>query len=158
MKSYSQVYNNSKAEVLSQRKAIIESQKAAVVNVLKENYMITGKMSELDADKKAEMAKKLAVYWSPKNGLTQAGIKLLNENVLTLSKDSTVADVKLYIEKQTRKNIEPITEAFRMGRQDAVVSSFNEEIVPMIGRRLKDKFIINTVWDIVGNRIKNGNK
>jgi len=70
MKSYSQVYNNSKAEVLSQRKAIIESQKAAVVNVLKENYMITGKMSELDADKKAEMAKKLAVYWSPKNGLT----------------------------------------------------------------------------------------
>lgn len=155
MKSYSQVYNASKKEVLEQRKAVYNAQKVAIVNVLKENYMITGKMSDLKPKKKAEMAKKLAEYWSPKTGINAAGIKLLNENVLTLSKNSTIDDIKLYIQKQTKKNLEQITECFRMGQGNAVVESFNEEIQPMIGKKLKDKFIINTVWDIIGNRIKN---
>ena len=69
MKSYSQVYNASKTEVLNQRKAVYDSQKAAIVNVLKENYMITGKISDLEPKKKAEMAKRLAEYWSPKTGI-----------------------------------------------------------------------------------------
>lgn len=156
MKSYSQVYNVSKTEVLNQRKAVYDSQKAAIVNVLKENYMITGKISDLDPKKKAEMAKRLAEYWSPKTGINAAGIRLLNENVITLSKDSTIDDIRLYIQKQTRKNLEQITECFRMGQGSVVVESFNEEIKPMIGKKIKERFIINTVWDIIGKRIKNG--
>lgn len=156
MKSYSQVYNNSKAEVLEQRNALIESQKTAVVNVLKENYMITGKMKDLSPEKKAEMLKKLLEYWNPKTGINAAGIKLLNENMITLSPNSTSADIRLYIQKQTKKNLLQITECFRMNRRDAVVESFNDEIKPMIGKKVKEKVIIDTVWEIIAPRIKAG--
>jgi len=156
MKSYSQVYNKSKSAVLEERKAVIESQKTAVVNVLKENYMITGKISDLAPEAKAEMAKRLAEYWSPKTGLKPAGVKLLTENMITLSPNSSKEDIKLYITKQTKKNILQITEAFRMNQANAVVDSFNEDIAPMLGKKLKSKFIINTVWEIVGSRIKQG--
>ena len=43
-----------------------------------------------------------------------------------------------------------------MGQGSVVVESFNEEIKPMIGKKIKEKFIINTVWDIIGKRIKDG--
>ena len=156
MKSFTQVYNQSKAEVLGQRKALIESQKAAVINVLKEEYMITCKMSELSPQRKEEMAMKLKEYWSPKKGLTNAGVRLLNENKISLSKDSTMEDIKLYITKQTKKNLQQITECFRANCANVVVESFNDEIKAMVGRKLKENFIKNVVWDIVSNRIKNG--
>ena len=156
MKSYSQVYNNSKAQVLEQRNALIESQKTAVVNVLKENYMITGKMKDLSPEKKAEMLKKLLEYWNPKTGINAAGIKLLNENMITLTPNSTSADIRLYIQKQTKKNLLQITECFKMNRRDAVVESFNDEIKPMIGKKVKEKVIIDTVWEIIAPRIKAG--
>jgi hypothetical protein len=156
MKSYSQVYNASKADVLGQRKAIFDTQKIAIVNVLKEEYMITGKMSELPADKKKDMAKRVLEYWSPKTGINAKGIKLLNENVITLSPNSNIEDIKLYIQKQTKKNIEQLTECFRAGETKVIVETFNDDIKSMIGRSLKEKFIVNTVWDIISNRIKNG--
>ena len=37
MRTYNQVFNQSKKEVLDQRKAVFDKQKIAVVNVLKEN-------------------------------------------------------------------------------------------------------------------------
>ena len=97
MKSFSTVYNKSKKQVLEAREKLYESQKVAVINVLKETYMITGNMSDLPADQKKEMAKKVFEYWSPKTGINKAGIKLLNENMITLSPNSTKEDIRLYI-------------------------------------------------------------
>ncbi len=156
MKSYSQVYNQSKKAVLEQRNAVYEAQKAAIVNVLKENYMITGKMSELDSKTKAEMARRLYEYWSPKTGINDAGVKLLNENMIVLSKDSSTDDIRMFIQKQVKKNLEQITESFRIGQSAEVVDVINEQIKSMVGRKVKNSFIVNTMWDIVGNRIKNG--
>ncbi|MBO6272654.1 hypothetical protein J6O48_07720 [bacterium] len=45
------------------------------------------------------MAKKIYEYWSPKTGINKAGIKLINENMITLSKNSTKDDIRLYIQK-----------------------------------------------------------
>lgn len=118
--------------------------------------MITGKMKDLSPEKKAEMLKKLLEYWNPKTGINAAGIKLLNENMITLTPNSTSADIRLYIQKQTKKNLLQITECFRMNRRDAVVESFNDEIKPMIGKKVKEKVIIDTVWEIIAPRIKAG--
>lgn len=156
MKSFTAVYNKSKKEVNERREQVLNSQKVAIVNVLKEEYMITGPMSELPAKQKEEMAKRLKQYWSPKTGINEAGIRLLNENMITLDSNSTKDDIKMYIVKQTKKNLMQITECFRTNRVNVIVESFNEEIAPMINKKLKDKFIINTVWEIVQDRIKNG--
>ena len=156
MKSFSTVYNKSKKQVLEAREKLYESQKVAVINVLKETYMITGNMSDLPADQKKEMAKKVFEYWSPKTGINKAGIKLLNENMITLSPNSTKEDIRLYIQKQTKKNLIAITEAFRSGNGNVVVETFKNDIEPAVGKTLKESFITNTVWNLISNRIKLG--
>lgn len=156
MKSFSTVYNKSKKQVLETREKLYESQKVAVINVLKETYMITGNMSDLPADQKKEMAKKVFEYWSPKTGINKAGIKLLNENMITLSPNSTKEDIRLYIQKQTKKNLVAITEAFRSGNGNVVVETFKNDIEPAVGKTLKESFITNTVWNLISNRIKFG--
>ena len=156
MKSFSSVYNKSKKQVLEAREKLYESQKVAIINVLKETYMITGNMSDLPADKKKEMAKKVLEYWSPKTGINKAGIKLINENMITLSPNSTKEDIKLYIQKQTKKNLVTITEAFRSGNGKVVVETLKSDIEPTIGKKLKEDFVTNTVWNLISNRIKFG--
>ena len=156
MKSFSTVYNKSKKQVLEAREKLYESQKVAVINVLKETYMITGNMSDLPADQKKEMAKKVFEYWSPTTGINKAGIKLLNENMITLSPNSTKEDIRLYIQKQTKKNLVAITEAFRSGNGNVVVETFKNDIEPAVGKTLKESFITNTVWNLISNRIKLG--
>lgn len=154
MRTYSQVYNQSKKEVLDARQAVFEKQKIAVTNVLKEEYMIRGKISEMSKKDKEMMMKRLLEYWNPKTGLNASGVKLLNENVITLSKDSNKEDLKLFINKQTKKNLDQIIECFRLGRQDIIVESFNDEVKQMTGRTLKADFILDTVWGLVGRFIK----
>lgn len=156
MRSYSQVYNQSKKEILDRKKEMFEQQKVAIVNVLKEEYMITGKVSALPKNEQAKMAKRLAEYWSPKTGINAAGVRLLNENIITLSSNSTAADVALYIQKRTKKNFEAIVECFRAGKQKIVVEEFRNEIKPMINKNLKESFIIDNVWSIIGKRMKEG--
>ena len=136
MKSFSTVYKKSKKQVLDAREKLYESQKVAVINVLKETYMITGNMSDLPVDQKKEMAKKVFEYWSPKTGINKAGIKLLNENMITLSPNSTKEDIRLYIQKQTKKNLVAITEAFRSGNGNVVVETFKNDIEPAVGKSL----------------------
>ena len=157
MRTYNEVYNQSKKEILDRRNQMFEQQKLAIVNVLKEEYMITGKICELPQEQQKEMAKRLREYWSPKTGINANGVRLLNENVITLSKNSNAADIKLFIQKRTKKNLVQILECFRAGRQDLVVESFQEEIGPMIGgKELKHDFIIDTVWGIIGKKMKTG--
>ena len=156
MRSYNQVYNQSKKEILDRKKNMFEQQKVAIVNVLKEEYMITGKMSDLPQDEKVKMVKRLAEYWSPKTGINANGVRLLNENIITLSSNSTVSDIQLFIQKRTKKNLEAIVECFRAGKQKIVVEEFRKGIGPMIGKTLKESFIIDSVWGIIGNRIKQG--
>ena len=157
MKSFNSVYNKSKKQVLDAKAKLYESQKLAIIKVLKEAYMITGNMSDLPEKQKKEMAKKVFEYWSPKTGINKAGIKLINENMITLNHNSTKEDIKLYIQKQTKKNLITITEAFKAGNGNVVVKTLKEDIEPCIGKKLKDSFITNTVWDLISERIKLGN-
>ena len=157
MRTYNQVFNQSKKEVLDQRKAVFEKQKIAVVNVLKENYCIDGKIDDLPKEEKEKMLKRLLEYWSPKTGINDRGVKLIQESIIVLSENSTADDVRAYIRKRAYRNAQQMIECFRAGRQDLSVEMFNEEVKPLMGKPLKDKFIINTVWDVVSRRIKNGN-
>ena len=156
MKSFSSVYNKSKKQVLDAKQKLYESQKEQVITVLKETYMITCNMSELPLSQKKEMAKKILEYWSPKTGINKAGIKLINENMITLSPNSTKEDIRLYIQKQTKKNLIAITEAFKSGNGNVVISTLKEDIEPAIGKKLKESFITDTVWNLISNRIKLG--
>jgi len=156
MKNYNIVYNTSKQQVLAEKAAMYEQQKVAIVKALKENYMITKQISELPIDEQKEFATKLFEYWSPKTGINKAGVRLLNENELSLSTNSTKEDIRLYIEKTTKKHLQAITESYKRGDVQAVTNAFKEDIESKIQKSIKESFINNTVWSIISNRIKMG--
>ena len=76
--------------------------------------------------------------------------------MITLSPNSTKEDIRLYIQKQTKKNLIAITEAFRSGNGNVVVETFKNDIEPAVGKTLKENFITNTVWNLISERIKFG--
>lgn len=156
MKNFNTVYNDSKAQVLKERAAMYESQKVAIVNVLKQNYMITGNISDLPADQQKQFATRLLEYWSPKTGIKKEGIKLLNENELTLSPASNKEDIKLYIEKQVKRHLVAMTEAYRHNNGNAVIEAIKADVEPKIHKTLKESFVNNTVWNLISDRIKFG--
>ena len=156
MKSYTQVYNTSRAEVQEKRRQVYENHKIAIVNLLKEEYGIEGKMSEQPASVKEMMAKKLAEFWSPKTGINNAGVRLLNEKRIILTPASSVEDVKRYIQRMAKRNINNVTECFRRNHTEVFVDQFNEDIKSMMGKTVKSKFIIESVWEVVSERIKLG--
>lgn len=156
MKDYATVNNNSKKRVLEARAKLYDTQKLQVIKVLKENYMITGKISDLPKDAQEEFKIKLLEYWNPKTGINKAGIRLIEENELALSPKSNKDDIRLYIEKITRKHLAAITEAYRQNNIQVVTEAIKEDIEPKIHKTLKETFINNTVWSIVSNRIKMG--
>jgi hypothetical protein len=156
MKNFNTVYNNSKQQVLKERAAMFESQKVAIVNVLKENYMITGNISDLPVEEQKQFATRLLEYWSPKTGIKKEGVALLNENMLTLSPASNKEDIKLYIEKQVKKHLVAITEAYRQNNVGMVTEAIKADVEPMIHKTLKESFVNNIVWNLISDRIRLG--
>jgi len=118
--------------------------------------MITGNISDLPADQQKQFATRLLEYWSPKTGIKKEGVKLLNENELTLSPASNKEDIKLYIEKQVKKHLVAMTEAYRQNNANAVIEAIKADVEPKIQKTLKESFVINTVWNLISDRIKLG--
>lgn len=156
MRSYNDVCKDSKQEVLEQKAQILETQKAAVITALKEMYMVTCKMSQLPTEMQEEMKRRVLEYWDPKTGLTKSGVKLLTEKEITINKQSTKDDFKLYIEKQVKKHYRVIIEAYRNQNVQSVVEAFKEDLLVKTGRHINERFINNTVWNLISDRIKMG--
>jgi hypothetical protein len=156
MKSFNQVYTTSKREVLAQRAQILEAQKVEVVKAIKEMYMITVPFKELPKNDLELLKNKVLEYWSPTTGLNKAGEKLLNEKEVTINRNSSKADLRLYIESQVKKHLNPIMEAYRRMDVDSVTQAFSEDMKNKTGRNINKQFIKNTVWNLIENRFKNG--
>ena len=154
MKSFNTVYNTSKNQVLENRAKLYEADKIKVVNILKEEYMIKGKILNLPVTKQKMLAKKVYEYWSPKNGLTTAGKKLINEHIINLTPNSSTSDIKRYIQNETKKNIDLITEAFKNNNVKVIIETFKEDIQSKIQKKLYENSIRNIMWDIVSDKLK----
>lgn len=156
MKNFTEVYKNSKKEVLEQRATIIENQKVAVIKALKEMYMITGKVTELPKKMQDEMTRRVLEYWNPRTGLTKAGNQLLTENKIIINQRSTKPDIKLYIETQVKVHFNSIVEAYRNSNVDGVIEAFKTDLFNKTNRRIQDKFIKDTVWGLLESRFREG--
>lgn len=156
MKNFTEVYKNSKTEVLEQRKAVVEAQRIEVVKALKEMYMVTGKITDLPKKMQDEMKARILEYWKPKVGLTKAGQHLLTENKICINSRSGKEDIRLYIESQVKMNFNSIVEAYRNSNVDAVTEAFKTDLFNKTGRRIVDKFIKDTVWNLLESRFREG--
>lgn len=156
MRSFNQVYTTSKKEVLAQKKQILESQRIAVVKAIKEMYMVTVPFKELPAHDLEVLKNKVLEYWSPTTGLNKAGERLLNENEITINKNSNKDDLRLYIERQVKKHLPVILEAYRRCDVASVVDAFKEDIRQKTARNVNENFVRNTVWSLIEDKFKTG--
>lgn len=155
MKSFSTVYNKSKQEVLEANQAMINRQKGMVLEKLKTEYMITGKLLDLPNRQQQKLAKILLEYWKPKTGLTEAGKKYLETDILALNENSSKADITKYIKHETKKNIDNIVESFLRGKGKLVVEAFKRNIEPQIKKSLSGESVKDVVWGVISERMKN---
>lgn len=154
MKSFNTVYNNSKKYVLNERNKVLTEERKKVVNILKEEYMISGDILSLPKTKQNNLAKKVLEYWQPKKGLTKAGKKLIEGHIINLTPLSDNNDIKKYIQNETKKNIGQVIEMFKTDNVKLLIESFKADIEPKVQKILLSESIRDIVWNIIKDKIK----
>jgi len=157
MKSFKEVLEASKQQVLEARKYKIENEKVALLEAIKSQYMITCKLKELDKKKQHQVLNMLLEYWSPKTGINRAGIKYLNEGAIAINENSSDANIKLFAQKEIRDNIIAFQNAFMAQRGKDVVSRLQENIEYRTHKNVQFDQLFEMALTIVNEKIKQDN-
>lgn len=157
MKSFSTAYYNSRKEAKADREALIEQEHARLVAAIKREYCVNN-FSVLNEDERASYRSLVNKMWSKENGLTEAGLKFINESIMVLTPDSTPEQ----IERAFRKGVKA-----DMGNYIAMIAgngtnwedakALKAKIEAEIGRKLSirdcKKWIYTEVCAEVGKKI-----
>lgn len=154
MRDFNQVLNESKTEVLAAKKAKIDNERIAILEAVKTDYMITSKFKELPTSEQQKLKSVILEYWNPKTGLTSKGVKFLNEGESTLTKDSDAKDVKRFIEKTVKRDIDNYLKASYNGTGKQIVTKLQKEIESMVGKRIKYQFVLDAVVEVITPKLK----
>lgn len=154
MRGFNQVLNESKQEVLSARQSKIDNERVAILEAVKTDYMITSKFKELPVSEQQKLKSVILEYWNPKTGLTSKGLKFLNEGESILTKDSDINDVKHFIEKTVKRDIDEYLKSSYNGTGKQIVSKLQKEVESMIGKRIKYQFVLDTVVEVITPKLK----
>lgn len=158
MRSFKEVLNSSREQVLESRKLQIDQQKIALLESIKSNLMITCKIKELPKNKQKEVLDILLEYWSPKKGINKAGIKLLEEGKLAIDAKSEPHAIELFAKKEVKDHINEFMCAFVQNRGKQIVSRLQENIESRIGRKVKFDALFEMTSSIVVQKLKQDNK
>ena len=158
MRSFKEVLNSSREQVLESRKLQINQQKIAILENIKSNLMITCKIKELSAKKQQQVLDILLEYWSPKKGINKAGIKLLEENRMAIDRKSTPETVELFARKEVKDHINEFKSAFVNNNGRLIVKRLQENIESRIGRRIKFEPLFEMASYLVYQKMCEDNK
>lgn len=157
MRSFKEVLNSSKDQVLESRKNQIEQEKIALLEHIKTNLMITCKIKELNEKAQKEVLNILLEYWSPKKGINKAGVKFLNENSFAISENSSAKNVELFAKKEVKDHINEFVNAFVCGNGKLIVEKLQNNIQCKISREIKFNPLYEMVSNLVFTEMKNMN-
>lgn len=101
MKNYAHVYKNSK-KVVNEAKAIdIDKEHRQILEAVKKEFGIVS-FAGLNESEKNTYKSMILEYWSPKTGLTDAGIKFINESKMTLSEKSSDDVISAFVKREVK--------------------------------------------------------
>ena len=104
MKSFSAVYHTSKRETREAKQLLIEQEHSKIISAMKHEFGIND-FNSLPYDEKKSYRSMLNEMWTRENGLTEKGIKFLNEAAAPLTKDSTPEQIEKQYKKEVKANI-----------------------------------------------------
>ena len=157
MKSFKEVYAASKAQMLEAKKTQIDRDKVALLEGIKRDQCITCKLKELPKQRQDQVLNMLLEFWSPKKGINKAGQAFLESGKLAINENSSVANIKLFAEREVKDNINEFARAFVNNRGKEIVERLQNNIQVRCKRRIKYQPLFEMAFKIVSEKIQNDN-
>jgi len=157
MKSFKEVYNASKMQMLEAKKTQIDNEKVALLEGIKTELCITCKLKELPKQRQDQVLNMLYEFWSPKKGINKAGKAFLEEGRIAIDPKSSVVNIKLFAQKEVKDNINEFARAFVNNRGKEVVQRLQENIQHRCQKKIMFKPLFEMVFKIVSDKIQNDN-
>ena len=157
MKSFKEVYNASKAQMLEARKTQIDNEKVQLLEGIKTELCITCKLKDLPKQRQDQVLNMLLEFWSPKKGINKAGKNFLEKGALAINENSSVANIKLFAEKEIKDNINEFARAFVNNRGREVVERLQTNIQARCQKKIMYKPLFEMAFKIVSEKIQNDN-
>lgn len=157
MKSFKEVLLESKKSKADIQKGKFDGEKRQLLEKLKKDYLITGKIKDSSPSIQRNILKALLEYWNPKNGINKKGIDYINEGKISISKNSTSENIKKFALSEVKNNIKDFTNAFTNGQGQNVVIKLQENIEMKTGKKIKFKSLFENVCTLISQKIKNDN-
>lgn len=104
MKSFSTAYYNSRKEVRADKEALVEQEHARLIAAIKKEYGVNS-FASLNENERTAYRSLVNKLWSRENGLTDEGIKFINESVTVLTPDSTPEQIEKAFRKAVKANV-----------------------------------------------------
>ena len=141
MKSFKEVYNASKMQMLEAKKTQIDNEKVALLEGIKTELCITCNLKELPKQRQDQVLNMLYEFWSPKKGINKAGKAFLEEGRIAIDPKSSVANIKMFAQKEVKE----------------VVQRLQENIQHRCQKKIMFKPLFEMVFKIVSDKIQNDN-
>lgn len=154
MKKFKSALLESKNEVLEMRKKKVSKEHKLILESVKDEYNITD-FSLLPKDKKQAMKSLILEFWNPKTGITNKGIKFINESVTTLTPDSTGEDIKKYVNALVNKNINTFLQSIQNPEKiKRLIDKVHNSIMDMTKKKIKREQLARLIQDTLAPAMK----
>lgn len=154
MKKFKSALLESKNEVLEMRKKKVSKEHKLILESVKDEYNITD-FSLLPKDKKHAMKSLILELWNPKTGITNKGIKFINESVTTLTPDSTGEDIKKYVNALVNKNINTFLQSIQNPEKiKRLIDKVHNSIMDMTKKKIKREQLARLIQDTLAPAMK----
>lgn len=157
MKSFNEALAESKRMTLNAKSNEIEYQKVALLERIKQDWMIDGKLKDLNESRRKEVLNHLLLYWDAKTGINKAGIKYLQEGRMTVNESSTPSEIKLFACNEVKRNIGQFCFAFAQGRGKEVVKKLQENLRVLTGKSVRFNSLYENTLVIIQKKIADDN-
>lgn len=157
MRSFKEVYAASKAQVLEAKKSQIDHDKVALLEGIKTELCITCKLKDLPKKRQDQVLNMLLEFWSPKKGINKAGKNFLEQGKLAINENSSIANIKLFAEREVKDNINEFSRAFMNNRGKEIVERLQNNIEYRCQKKIMFKPLFEMAFKIVTDKIQNDN-
>lgn len=136
-KTFKSALLESKQEVLAMRKTKISEEHKLILESVKEEYNIAD-FNTLPKSEKKAMKSLILEFWNPKTGITNKGIKFINESVTTLTPDSTGEEIKKYVNALVNKNINTFLDTLQDPEKiKGLIDKVHQSIMQLTKKKIK---------------------
>ncbi len=149
MKSFSTAYYTSRKESKAEKDAIIEQEHVKIVTAMKHEFGFNNFSVLSEAEKKSYRSM-LNEMWTRENGLTEKGVRFLNEAAAPLTKDSSPEQIEKQFKKEIKANIIALVATLNSDTPNFEHAAKAKKMIEeQVGHKLSNKDCKTWMYDVM---------